>query len=67
MDLVWRDRPSGLCPFDQICEVRDQIDGPFDAAMAQRFAAAVDLPGNEVPQETAMKWLLDLLHELAPD
>ena len=36
MDLIWRDRPSGLCPFDKIGEVRDQIDGPFDAAIAQR-------------------------------
>lgn len=44
MDLVWRDRPSGLCPFDKICEVRDQIDGPFDAAMAQPGREKTVLP-----------------------
>ena len=63
---------SGRC-FLAACRELDldpaRLDGPtrqrIDAAMAQRFAAAVDLPGNEVPQETAVKWLTDLLREQA--
>lgn len=54
-------RQQGIDPQQLDAVTRQQLD----AAMAQRFAAAVDLPGGEVPQDTATKWLLDLLAELA--
>ncbi len=48
---------QGIDPGQLDAAARQRID----AAMAQRFAAAVDLPGGEVPQEVAARWLQELL------